>query len=84
MVCGGDGGEAEARARGVLEVGAHVGEVYQGHDGREIGVLEELGLWPRWAQDGWWFRSMEELIVFAIWVDEYLQKFCGYPERQPE
>lgn len=30
-VGGGDGGEAEARERGILQVRAAVGEVYEGH-----------------------------------------------------
>ncbi len=31
--CGRDGGEAQAGHGGVLEVGAAVGEVYEGHGG---------------------------------------------------
>lgn len=34
-VCGGDGGEAQTRFRGVGEVGADVREVYEGHGERE-------------------------------------------------
>lgn len=54
-VGGGDGGQPEPRARGVLEVRAEVGEIDEGH---------VVGVWPQWAQIGGYQVSGRELICF--------------------